>query len=152
MFRRLLSVAALAAGSSPLAGQAHDQLYTASRLQLDVTKVLLKQESAWNKGDLDTYLSHYKNAEDTEAILSGPTRGISNIRFAFHQSFPSKESMGQLQQTEINVRALGEEHALVTGRYHLQRPRKSGGDTDGMFVEVLEKNGDVWQVVFSETA
>ena len=156
MLRRfLVTVAAACFGFSlaplSLAGQAPDQLYTATRLQLDVTKVLLQQENAWNRGDLDSYLSHYKDAADTEAILAGPTRGLANIRSAFHLNYPNHDSMGQLQQTEINVRALGEEHALATGRYHLQRPRKAGGDTDGMFVEVFEKTGAVWQVVFSET-
>lgn len=152
MLCRLLSVALLASFAFPLAAQGgHDQLYTASRLQLDVTKVLLQQESAWNKGDLDSYLAHYKDAADTEAILSGPTKGLSNIKYLFRQSFPNKESMGQLQQTEIDVRALGDDHALVTGHYHLARSRKGGGDTDGLFVEVLEKVGTVWQVVFSET-
>ena len=40
----------------PLAAQQKDQLFTASREQLDVTKVLLAQESAWNSGDLDGYV------------------------------------------------------------------------------------------------
>lgn len=151
MLRRLLLVFAVVSSGLPLCAQAPDQLYTATRLQLDVTKVLLQQENAWNKGDLDSYLSHYKDAPDTEAILAGPTRGMPNIRSAFHLNYPNRESMGQLQQTEIEVRALGEEHALVTGKYHLQRPRKSGGDTEGVFVEVLEKTGTNWQVIFSET-
>ena len=151
MLCRLLFAAALIAAAAPAQAQAPDQLYTASRLQLDVTKVLLQQESAWNKGDLDSYLSHYKDAADTQAILAGPVHGLQNIRSAYHLSFSNKESMGQLQQTEIEVRALGEDHALVTGHYHLQRPRKNGGDTDGLFVEVLEKTKAGWQVVFSET-
>ena len=48
-----------------LTAQARDQLYTASHQQLEVTKVLLAQQSAWNSGDLDTYTSHYKDAPDT---------------------------------------------------------------------------------------
>ena len=151
MLRRLLIPALATCFSLPVFGQTPNQLYTATRLQLDVTKVLLQQENAWNKGDLDSYISHYKDAADTQAILAGPTRGLANIRSAFHVSYPNRDSMGQLQQTEIEVRALGEDHALAVGKYHLQRSRKSGGDTDGMFVEVLEKTGNVWQVVFSET-
>lgn len=135
----------------PAQAQGHDQLYTASRLQLDVTKVLLQQENAWNKGDLDGYLARYKDAPDTQAILAGPVRGLSNIRSAFRLNYPNHDSMGQLQQTEIEVRALGEEYALATGKYHLGRTRKAGGDADGIFVEVFEKTATGWQVIFSET-
>ena len=131
--------------------QEPDQLFTATRLQLDVTKVLLAQESAWNNGDLDAYLSHYKDAPDTQAILGTPTRGLANIRLAFRANFPNRDVMGTLQQDSVEVRALGDNFALATGNYHLTRPRKAGGDTSGGFTEILEKTPTGWQVIFSET-
>jgi uncharacterized protein (TIGR02246 family) len=128
-----------------------DQLYTATRLQLDVTKVLLAQQAAWNKGDLDGYIAHYKDAPDTQAILGTPTRGLANIRLAFRANFPSREVMGTLEQDDIEVRALGDNFALATGKYHLSRPKKSGGDASGGFTELFEKTPTGWQVIFSET-
>ena len=135
----------------PALPQSQDQLYTATRQQLDVTKVLLAQEAAWNKGDLDSYLSHYKDAPDTQAILAGPVRGISNIRQIFHVNFPNHEAMGTLEKTEVEVKALGDNFALATGKYHLVRSKKGGGNTDGSFTEIFEKTGAGWQVIFSET-
>lgn len=135
----------------PASAQTADQMYTATREQLDVTKVLLAQESAWNSGDLDAYLSHFKDAKDTEAILGGPVRGLANIRSAYHINFPNRESMGQLEQTEVEVRELGPSFALATGRYKLGRSKHSGGDAQGTFTEVFEKTTDGWQIIFSET-
>lgn len=137
--------------ATAMGAQAPDQLYTATRLQLDVTKVLLAQERAWNNGDLDGYLSFYKDAPDTQAVLGSFARGRDAIRNAFRLNFPSREAMGTLEQTEIEVRPLGETFALATGRYHLSRSRKGGGDADGTFTEVFEKTTSGWLIVLSET-
>jgi uncharacterized protein (TIGR02246 family) len=151
MLKRIRPLAALIALTLPAVAQQPDQLFTATRLQLDVTKVLLAQEAAWNNGDLDAYLSHYKDAPDTQAILSSVTRGLPNIRAAFHANFPSRDVMGALVQDSVEVRPLGETFALATGNYHLTRPRKAGGDVSGAFTEILEKTPTGWQVIFSET-
>ena len=134
----------------PLAAQQKDQLFTASREQLDVTKVLLAQEAAWNSGDLDGYVSHYKDAPDTQAILGTSAHGLETIRNAFRQNFPNSESMGRLENSEVDVRELGEKFALVTGKYHLSRSKRAGGDATGTFTEIFEKTAAGWQVIFSE--
>ena len=130
--------------------QSQNQLYTASREQLDVTKVVLAQERAWNSGDLDGYLSQFKDAPDTEALLNGPVRGLPAIRSAYHSSFPNKEAMGTLEQTSVEVRELGPNFALATGHYRLSRSRKGGGDADGNFTEIFEKTDLGWKLIFSE--
>lgn len=136
--------------ASLAAAQTDGQLYTASREQLDVTKVVLAQEAEWNKGDLDGYLSHFKDAKDTEAVLNGSVRGLDNIRGAYHTAFPSKDAMGTLEQREVTVRELGPDFALATGRYHLGRTKKNGGDAEGTFTEIFEKTGKSWQLVYSQ--
>lgn len=127
-------------------------MYTASREQLDVTKVVLAQENAWNKGDLDLYVSHFKDAKDTEAVLNGPVRGLDNIRSAYHASFPNREAMGTLEQSEVEVRELGPGFALATGRYRLTRTKRNGGDAQGTFTEILEKTDAGWRLIFSQTS
>ena len=148
--RRFLLPFAFASVCLAAFAQTPDQMYTATREQLDVTKVVLAQENAWNKGDLDGYLSHFKDAKDTEAVLNGPVRGFDNIRNAFHQSFPNREAMGQLEQSEVEVRELGPNFALATGKYHLTRNRHNGGDAQGTFTEIFEKTAQGWQLIFSE--
>jgi uncharacterized protein (TIGR02246 family) len=148
---RLFIAIFLLFGTAVLGAQAPNQLYTATRLQLDVTKVLLAQERAWNNGDLDGYLSYYKEAPDTQAVLGGFARGRDAIRNAFRANFPGREAMGTLEQTEIDVRPLGDTFALATGHYHLSRSRKAGGDAEGTFTEVFEKTGIGWQIILSET-
>jgi uncharacterized protein (TIGR02246 family) len=137
--------------AAPALSQNPDPLFTATRQQLDVVKVILAQQNAWNKGDLDAYLSHYKDAPDTQAVLANLVRGLDNIRSAYKQNFPSKDSMGTIEDTDIEVRALGDNYALATGKYHLNRPKKSGGPIEGSFMEIFEKTPNGWQIVFSQS-
>jgi ketosteroid isomerase-like protein len=156
--RRLVPIALVAAlgavffGTTPAVSQNPDPLFTATRQQLDVVKVVLAQQNAWNKGDLDAYLSHYKDAPDTQAVLANLVRGIDNIRGAYKQNFPNKDSMGAIEDTDIEVKALGDNYALATGKYHLNRPKKSGGPIEGTFMELFEKTPAGWQIIFSQSS
>lgn len=134
----------------PVCAQQHDQLYTASREQLDVTKVVLAQQHAWNDGNLDEYLKYFKDAPDTTVMLNAPVHGLEAIRNSFRTNFPNKATMGTLEQTEVEVRELGENFALATGRYHLNRGKKEGGPVDGTFSEIMEKTPAGWRIIFSE--
>ncbi len=148
--RFLLLTGCCLAISPTLAAQKPEQLYTATREQLDVTKVVLAQERAWNQGDLDAYLKTYKEAPETEAILNGPVHGFEAIRNAMHTSFPSRDSMGTLEQSAVEVKELGPNFALALGHYRLLRSRKNGGDAEGIFTEIFEKTDAGWKLVFSE--
>ncbi len=138
-------------GTSLIARTSAQQLYTASRQQLDVTKVVIAQENAWNKGDLDGYLSYFHDADTTEAILNGPVHGLRAIRAAYHTSFPNHDAMGTLEQSSVEVRELGPDFALALGHYKLLRSRKNGGDAEGNFTEVFEKTEQGWRLIFTET-
>jgi len=146
-----LAVCTLTFAPGGALAQSRDPLFTATRQQLDVVKIVLAQRDAWNKGDLDGYLSHYKNAPDTQAVLATLVRGVDNIKAAYRLNFPNKESMGAIEDSAVEVRALGDDFALATGKYHLTRSRKAGGDVDGTFMELFEKTSAGWQIIFSQS-
>lgn len=150
MIRLCILSLALSLSTLSAAAQGSGQLFTATKEQLDVAKVVLAQEDAWNRGDLNAYIGYYKDAPDTEAILGGPVRGMAAIRSAFHENFPNSPSMGTLEQTDVQVRELGDNFALAVGKYHLTRPHKDGGEATGSFTEVLEKTSTGWKIIFSE--
>lgn len=131
--------------------QSKDKLYTATHEQLAVVKIVLAQESAWNRGDLEGFLSEFKDAPDTQAVLGNRAVGMTEIRNAFRNNYPNRESMGLLAYSDVEARELGENFALATGKYHLDRSKKYGGSAEGTFTEVLEKTPKGWQVIFDET-
>jgi uncharacterized protein (TIGR02246 family) len=128
-----------------------DKLYTATHEQLAVVRIVLAQETAWNKGDLDGFLAGFKDAPDTQAVLGNRAVGLMDIRNAFHNNYPNRDAMGILAYSDVEARELGENYALATGRYHLDRSKKYGGPADGTFTEVMEKTPKGWQIIFDET-
>jgi uncharacterized protein (TIGR02246 family) len=128
-----------------------DKLYTASRQQLEAVKIVLAQEAAWNRGDIDAFLSRFKDDPETQIMMGNSVRGLEKIHSAFRLNYPTRDAMGTIAYSDVEARELGENFAMATGRYHLDRPKKSGGSVDGTFTEVMEKTPDGWMIIFSET-
>jgi ketosteroid isomerase-like protein len=126
-------------------------LHTASRQELDVIKVLLAQENAWNQGDLNGFVSAYKDAPDTLFITKQVSRGYAGLIEEYRRDYPSRGSMGTLAFSELEVRTLDENFAVAIGKYHLDRGKKDGGNADGMFSQVFEKTDKGWKIIIDHT-
>ena len=100
-------------------------LHTASRTELDVVKVLIAQEHAWNAGDIETYVKGYLDSPDTVFMDKQVTRGYQNILEDYKHNYLTRSSMGTLAYSELEVHAVSETVAICTGKYHLDRSRKT---------------------------
>jgi uncharacterized protein (TIGR02246 family) len=135
-----------------LASPAQDtQLKTASQQELDVIKVLLAQETAWNKGDLEAFIQGYKNSPDTLFITRQVFRGVNGMIEEYRRNYPTKAAMGTLAFSELEVHPLDENFAVVIGKYHLDRGKKEGGNADGIFSLVFEKTDKGWKIIIDHT-
>jgi ketosteroid isomerase-like protein len=126
-------------------------LHTATRQELDVIKVVLAQEKAWNKGDLDGYAQGYKNSPETLFIGHQVSRGYAEILADYKHDYPTAASMGTLGFSELEVHPLSETFAVCIGKFHLDRSKKEGGPADGMFSLVFEKTDQGWKIVVDHT-
>ena len=126
-------------------------LHTASRTELDVVKVLLAQEKAWNAGDLEGYTKAYKDSPDTVFIGRQVSKGYAQIMEDYKRDYLTRSSMGTLSFSELEAHALGDTFAVCLGRYHLDRSKKDGGGAEGMFSLVLEKTEQGWKIVLDHT-
>lgn len=140
----------LALGSAPLLAQT-DPLHTASPTELAVIKVLLTQEAAWNKGDLNTFTQAYKDSPDTIFVSREVSHGFAGMLASYKREYPSRAAMGTLGFSELEVRPLDENFAAVVGKYHLDRGKKEGGNADGLFSLVFEKTDQGWKIVVDHT-
>ncbi len=127
------------------------QLHTASPTELACVKVLLAQETAWNKGDLDTFAQAYKDSPDTLFISGSINRGFAGMLSNYHREYPNRATMGTLSFSELEVHPLDENFAVVLGKYHLERNKKQGGNADGLFSLVFEKTDKGWKIVVDHT-
>ncbi|HXE06288.1 MAG TPA: nuclear transport factor 2 family protein [Acidobacteriaceae bacterium] len=139
------------AQTTPPSADQSNPLHTASRTELDVVKVLVAQERAWNAGDIDGFVKSYKDSPETIFIGKQVSKGYQQILEDYRHNFATRASMGNLVYSEIEVTELSDTFAVCTGHYHLDRPRKEGGPADGLFSLVLEKTDQGWKIVLDHT-
>ena len=138
-----LSAVALPAQSS--------SLKPASPTEIGVIKVLLAQERAWNEGNIDGFATGYKDSPDVLFIGQHITRGHDQMLLEYKKNYPTRESMGTLGFSELEVHPLDEKFAAVLGHYHLDRSKKAGGAADGIFSLIFEKTDAGWKIVVDHT-
>ena len=115
-----------------------------------ILDVLEKQETAWNKGDIETFMQGYWNHDSLIFIGStGPRYGWKNTLDRYRKSYDTPEKMGQLAFTILNVEFLSTESCRILGKWHLKR---SIGDAGGYFTLIFKKIGEDWKIVYDHTS
>ena len=107
-----------------------------------------KQEADWNRGDLDTFATCYKNSP--EILFVGAkkiSRGYAEMLARYHTQYPNREAMGTLKFSDVQVQPLDGHFATATGKFHLARTAAGGGDASGSYMLVLEKTAQGWKIV-----
>jgi uncharacterized protein (TIGR02246 family) len=141
----------LAALLLSMPARSQQTLTTVPQQQLDVIKVLLAQEEAWNRGDLEAFSQSYKDSPDTLFITNTVSRGFSGLLDAYRRNYPNRAAMGTLTFSGLEVHPLDDRFAVVIGRYNLERGKKDGGNAEGIFSLVLEKTDKGWKIVVDHT-
>jgi ketosteroid isomerase-like protein len=146
-------VLGLALGLGTVKVRAQDNpLHTASRTELDVVKVLLAQEKAWNAGDLESYVKGYKDSPDTIFVGRSISEGYAQILEDYKRNYSTRAAMGTLAFSELEVHSLSDTFAACLGKYHLDRSKKDGGPADGLFSLVMQKTDQGWKIVLDHTS
>jgi L-asparaginase / beta-aspartyl-peptidase len=113
--------------------------------------VLSAQQAAWNRGDVDAFLvGYWRSPELTFSGSSGVARGWEGVLARYKKSYPDKQTMGQLDFSELEFRFLGPDAALVLGRWHLKREKEE--DVGGVFTLVWERFTDGWKIIHDHTS
>jgi ketosteroid isomerase-like protein len=116
-----------------------------------IRAVLDKQVVDWNRGDLDAFATGYKNSPDILFIGAKISRGYAQMLDTYRNGYSTKEKMGVLSFTGLEVQPLDERFATVTGNFHLERTADGGGNADGYFLLVFEKTAAGWKIVRDDT-
>jgi uncharacterized protein (TIGR02246 family) len=116
-----------------------------------IRAVLDKQVVDWNRGDLEAFALGYKNSPDILFIGSKISRGYDQMLQTYRKNYGTKEKMGTLSFTGLEVQPLDERFATVTGIFHLERTPAGGGNAEGHFLLVVEKTPGGWKIVRDDT-
>lgn len=120
---------------------------------IGVTEVLLRQQAAWNRGDLDALLATY--AEDSTVRYSTGTEsvhGIEAIRNRFRTAYPDQGELGTLRYHDVEITPIGGDHAIVFGRARVEGFRGANAPFESLFTLQLQRTTDGWRVVTDHTS
>jgi ketosteroid isomerase-like protein len=116
------------------------------------------QEAAWNRGDVPAFMQEYEDSTDTTFIGLTVRKGFQPILKRYQENYTSREEMGTLSYTDLDVRLLPNgcgktEIALVTGKFHLERAAHGPAKKDdGIFSLVWRKGAHGWKIVLDHTS
>lgn len=117
----------------------------------EVRAVIDAQVEAWNRGDLDTFMSGYWQSPDL-TFFSGATRtsGFDGTLARYRKQYQvDGQEMGKLKFPELKVTLLGADAAFVRGEWNLTRDKETLG---GLFTLVFRKIAGAWKIVHDHTA
>lgn len=120
-------------------------------LYAQVDEMLATQVAAWNRGDLEAFMSTYDRSPATSFIgAAGVLEGYDAIRANYAAGFEPGAARDSLRFEQLRARALDPRFAVVTARYVLQR-----GETitsTGPFTLVLMNVEGAWKIVHDQSA
>jgi len=115
-----------------------------------IRKALFWQVEAWNKGDINDYMSVYWKSDSLKFIGSANiSYGWNKTLQSYKESYPDKESMGHLSFSDIEIEVLSENSAFVIGKWKLVRDK---GNLNGIFTLLFKKINDKWVIVCDHTS
>ena len=127
-------------------------LLLAASPEADVRAVLDQQVSAWNRGDIEQFMTTYLDSPAlTFSGRDGVTRGYRPVLQRYRTKYSTREAMGTLRFSAIEVRLLNNSAALVLGRFDLARTPAGGGNASGRFSLVLQKAQQGWKIIHDHT-
>ena len=116
-----------------------------------IHNVLHLQQTAWNAGDIETYMQGYWKNEQLKFFSGGEiSYGWQATLEGYHRRYPNTAAMGRLTFDLHETTLLSPTIASVLGDYHLDLA--SGEKANGYFSLILRKIDGQWKIVQDHTA
>lgn len=115
-----------------------------------IMQVLINQENAWNKGDLDGFMAFYWKSENLQFVSkSGVKKGWQSVYDSYQKNYAAKNEMGKLQFNVLNIEQINVKNAMVTGSWKVEN---KSGIHQGFFTLWFKKINGNWVIVSDHTS
>jgi len=149
-FAVMIGVCAICAILSFARGQSGEDKPKQAEAEAKIRAVLTAQQQAWNRADLELFMDGYWHSEELSfSGSSGVFRGWEAVRARYKKSYPDQAAMGTLDFSDLEIRLLGPEAALVLGKWHLKREKDEPG---GVFTLVWQRFPEGWKIIHDHTS
>jgi uncharacterized protein (TIGR02246 family) len=116
----------------------------------EIRAVMDAQAAAWNRGDIEGYMQGYARSSET-VFVSGDTvtRGWQTVLERYKRGYDSREKMGTLLFSDLEIKVIGKDTAVGLGRWQLTR----AADTPhGRFTLIFRRFKEGWRIVHDHTS
>lgn len=115
-----------------------------------IRKVMDEQAVAWNKGDIDAFMTGYWRSEKL-TFVSGTdvTRGWQQTLDRYKRTYDSRAKMGTLTFSDLEFIVLERDVAVVLGSWSLAREKDN---PHGKFTLTFRKFKIGWRIVMDHTS
>ena len=114
-----------------------------------IRAVLDMQTSAWNRGDIDAFMTSYWKSEQTEFLgANGIAHGWQAVLDRYHRSYPDRKTMGTVSFSDLEIHLTCADAAYVVGKFHLVR---ESDQPSGVFSLDFRKFPEGWRIVLDHT-
>ena len=115
-----------------------------------IRRLFNEYESAYNSGDSEAIASLWDNEGDLFSLSGGIFRGKSEIESFFYKTLSKNYKGSQFHQTIDQIRKLGENIAIVDGKWSITGEMlPQGYPASGIFTQVLVQFDGVWRITAS---
>lgn len=145
VLRRLFAVTLLFACPVLLLAQTNDEKTMAA-----IRVVIDAQAAAWNRGDVEGYMDGYDRSPKTEFVGGDSiTRGWQQVLDRYKQRYDTREKMGVLTFSDLEINLVSKDAALVLGRWRLKR---ANDEPHGTFTLLFRKTKAGWRIVHDHSS
>jgi uncharacterized protein (TIGR02246 family) len=115
-----------------------------------IRAVMDAQRDAWNRGDIEGYMDGYDRSDKT-VFVSGDnvTRGWQTVLERYKKSYDSREKMGVLTFSDLEIDVLSNDSAVVLGSWALKR---ANDQPHGKFTLIFKRTSKGWRIVHDHTS
>lgn len=115
-----------------------------------IRAVLDAQTAAWNRGDIEGFMDGYARSPDI-VFISGDslTHGWQTVFDRYKKGYDSREKMGTLQFSDLDVKVVSKDAAIVIGRWQLTREKDT---PHGRFTLIFRRRAEGWRIVHDHTS
>jgi ketosteroid isomerase-like protein len=132
-------------GQSAAKAKKHDDKIVAA-----IRTVLDAQSDAWNRGDIEGYMDGYDRSPATEFVGGDSiTRGWQPVLDRYRKKYDSRDKMGVLTYSDVEITIIGNDAALVLGRWRLKR---ASDEPHGTFSLLFRRTKAGWRIVHDHSS
>jgi ketosteroid isomerase-like protein len=114
-----------------------------------IRAVLDAQTAAWNRGDIEGFMDGYARS-DHIVFVSGSTltHGWQTVFDRYKKNYDTRDKMGTLAFSDLDIKVVGKDAAFVTGRWQLTRYQDT---PKGGFTLIFRLTKAGWRIVHDQT-